>query len=181
MDTFTPATSEPSAALLDAIETFLREGHPDLHDPAPPAWAVGEPCPAGHFTLPEGLMLYRDNVPELVEAPYLLIGIAADCERHVPDDDRIWDIPVVLHLVECIDTYVSDDTPQVLRELQNDLFADAAIMEPSRVDYPAPERLSNDELHVYYFTDIRLQKTQLFNNHPAHTLMAKVRCAGKTV
>ena len=38
MDTFTPTTSEPSAALLNSVEAFLRNGHPQLHDPAPPAF-----------------------------------------------------------------------------------------------------------------------------------------------
>ena len=180
MDTFTPTTSEPSAALLNSVEAFLRNGHPQLHDPAPPTWADGDPCPSGHFTLPAGLYLYRDNIPQEAQTPYLLIGIAGDCERHVPDDDRVWDIPLVLHLVQNRDTYESDDTPEVLKQLQNDLFADAAITSPSYTAYPAAERLSTSVLHVYYIFDVRLQKSELFNGHPAHTLLAKIRCAGIT-
>lgn len=183
MLTFVPTTTEPGEALLDSIETFLREGHPDLHDPAPPAWASG-PCPAGHFTLPEGVTLYRGDQPAEAEAPYLLLTITGDCERHVLDDDRIWNIPVALHYVENRDAWVTNDIPDVLRELQNDLLADAAIIDEGTgaivTSYPATERMSTDALHVYYIYDVQLQSVQFQNGHPGYTLLFKVRCAGIT-
>lgn len=177
METFTPATTEPSEALLDAIMDFLRNGHSDLHDPAPPAWAEGDPCPAGHFTLPEGLYLYRADVPQEAATPFLCVAIAGDCERHVVDDDRYWNIPVAIHYLENRDTYQVNDTPAVLRELQNDLLADASIL---TVEYPAAERMSTDLLHVFYLYDVQLQPVTLNSGHPAHTLLFKVRCSGKT-
>lgn len=182
MDTFVPTTTEPAEALLDSIETFLREGHPQLHDPAPPAWVSGA-CPAGHFTLPEGVTLCRGDVPEEVETPYILLHITGDCERHVADDDRIWNIPVAIHYVENRDAWVSNDIPGVLRELQNDLLADAAITDGQGVivtEYPAVQRMSTDAIHVYYLYDVQLQQVELKNGHPGYTLLFKVRCAGIT-
>lgn len=179
METYLPKTTEPATELLDVIEAFLRTGHPVLHAPPPPPWPAGAPCPAGHFTIPAGMFLYRNDVPEEAQTPYLLLGIAGDCLRHVMDDDRYWNIEVVLHLVENRDRFITDDPPAVMRELQNDFLADARMNTVPPVDYPATARLSGGAINVFHFYDVKLQKVSLFNGHPAHSLQFTVRCGGK--
>ena len=184
METFIPSTTAPQRELLASIEKFLREGHPILHDPAPPAWATGDPCPAGHFSLPEGIYLHQYEQRQELNPPYLLLSIDGPSLRHVPDDDRLWDIPVSIFYVESADTLATNDPPAVIRELTNDLFADAAI---STTKYPAPARLNRDPgdlttsplgLRVFYFYDIEEAAVTMENGHPAHLLKAKVRCSG---
>lgn len=184
METFNPLPSEPATDLLDSIESFIRNGHPYLHDPAPPAWAAGDPCPAGHFCLPEGTTFYRGDIPadgDLDHFPYLVIEIGGDCERHVPDSDIYWNIPVAIHLVDRQDAWEDNDTPAVMRDLRQDLLADARLTSgPHADDYPATQRLTTATIHVYHIYDVQFQRAQLTNGHPAHTLLFKVRCAAKS-
>jgi hypothetical protein len=179
METYLPTTAEPETALLDVMEKFLREGHPVLHNPPPPPWPAGTACPAGHFSIPAGVWLYRNDVPKEAATPYLLLGINGDCVRHVPDHDTYWNIEVVLHLVENRDRFLTDDPPRVMRELQSDFLADARMETDPPQDFPAPARLSGEGINVFYFYDVRMQQSKLFNGHPAHSLVFKVRCGGK--
>lgn len=182
MTTFYPKTTEPATELVNSIITFLREGHPQLHDPAPPAWADGDPCPAGHFSIPEGTYLYSGYAPEEAQTPYIAVGVHDACLRHVPDDDRVWDVPVKILYVENQDTWDPDDTPEVLRQLQNDLFANAAIETPTYTEYPATERLTRSDIHVFYIYDVRVGPVteEIGQMHPGHALTAWIRCSGIT-
>jgi hypothetical protein len=95
METFFPRLEDPAEDIIDAVETVIRRGLPQYGISSPP-WSGDDPCPPGHWFLPDNTRLYRYDIPDSVEPPSVSIGLEANSTRRHVDDARYWDVPCLI-------------------------------------------------------------------------------------
>jgi hypothetical protein len=95
MGTFYPRLEDPGEDIIDVVENVIRRGLPQYGIPSPP-WSGDDPCPSGHWFLPDGTRLYRYDLPDSVEPPSIAIGLEANSTRRHVDDAKYWDVPCLM-------------------------------------------------------------------------------------
>lgn len=169
---YLPDTIAPVKALLTRMEAILREGIAGLHDPLPPAWAGDDPCPAGHYCIPEGMRLYRyDRRPVSGQTATPALALSADgnmVTRHL-DDSRYWNVPLRIWVIQDADT--TDTTAALMRDLSQ-LFFDDVQTTAGAVDtvWKAEARLSSADVNVFDVYGKDEIPDALFEGHPSHVL-----------
>ena len=175
---FLPDTVSPVDALLDRIEQLLRAGDALIHNPLPPAWAAGNPCPAGHYCLPEGAMLYRYDVPDEAQADTIIaIGCDQDMTQRHLDDDRYWLVALTVMIVQARDTEVAGGAATLVRDLAQLFQVDTAVQ-------TAVERLSKAAavgipgVHVYHLQEMDQKPDAAIGMLTGHTITFTAFCSG---
>jgi len=90
-----PRLDDPSEDLIDVLENVIRRGLP-AYGITSPAWEGDDPCPAGHWFLPEETTLYRYDIPASLEPPSISIGLEQSASRRHSENSRYWDVPCMV-------------------------------------------------------------------------------------
>lgn len=173
---FTPAVTAPIDALLDRMEAILRSGDALIHDPLPPAWAAGDPCPAGHYCLPEGATLYRYEAPDEVESEQgtvIVIGCDTDMTQRHLEDDRYWLVGLTVKIIQARDVEVTGNAASLLEDLFTLFTVDAATQ-------TATARLSSAAVHVYYLQEKDVKPDTIVSGRNGHEFTFTAFCSGIT-
>jgi hypothetical protein len=115
METFIPRLEDPSEDIIDVVDVVIRRGLPQYGIPSP-EWTGDDPCPVGHWFLPDGMRLYRYDIPESIEPPSVSIGMESNATRRHVDDARYWDVPCMILIM-----FANDVPPGVWRRIKDQL------------------------------------------------------------
>lgn len=175
---FFPDTAAPVDALLDRMETLLRSGDALIHDPLPSAWAAGAVCPAGHYCLPAGTMLYRYDVPDECDAnTIIVIGVDADMTQRHLEDDRYWLVGLTVMVLQARDTEISGNAPTLVRDL-------AMLFQVDTATQTAAARLCKAAaagvpgVKVFYLQEMDVKPDAMAAGRHGHTITFTAFCSG---
>lgn len=176
---------DPTDLLLTAIATLLRDGPANCAaiNPDPPAWAAGDPCPAGHYLFPAGTHLYpSDTRDTAVHTPMAVhIGVVEDLKEKSEEVDGFWNLPLEIKLAIAPDAPVTT-LRETIHAIQRILFR-PIILDDTTVQQPQT-RLNTDTLYLSgtrwqeNFTGLSITDlTDGESNHPTQSILVSITCA----
>jgi len=166
METFYPRLEDPAEDIIDAVENVIRRGLPQYGIPSP-LWIGDEPCPPGHWFLPDGTRLYRYDIPDSMEPPSVSIGLESNSTRRHVDDARYWDVPCLILTV-----WANDVPPGVWRTIVRRLesvFSNGVFNADGNI-IPPTTYFSRGGAAVHYLKEFQLEAIKDQDGRPAIAL-----------